>query len=222
MPGEVGQDVGIWCAMTDSRSDYANESNPYRAPQTKPGARSAADEGLQSGWRDGPYLVLRKRTGGLPDRCIVCGGPTEGAAIDLTLREIPLGVAGLLVFLFFWPYFLFARTARLSLDFCSPHRNQELRARNIWRGLFLPGILLFLSFALLGPILVTQEPIWENGLGALAVAFLGGTILVNVAVCYAMFRPRLVHVRNISQHFIWLAKVPPDYLAQFPDLAEDK
>src|SRR5918992_369607 len=50
--------------------------NPYASPQSVFGPFQLAEE-PRGAWRDGDLLVLR-RDGVLPDRCIKCNRPAEG------------------------------------------------------------------------------------------------------------------------------------------------
>jgi hypothetical protein len=51
------------------------------------GLDKAAD--TANAWKDGPYLVVRKKGSVLPDRCIFCGEPAEGQRLRFTIREHP-------------------------------------------------------------------------------------------------------------------------------------
>jgi hypothetical protein len=131
---------------------------------------------------------------------------------------MPLGVTGLLLVMFFWPGLLFVRKGWVRLSVCPAHR-KECQARRLSRGFAWTGILLLVSSVILFVVLGdgNQTPDAPQFIVPPVCMMVGQIVILGTAV-YTLFRHRLIHVKNISQRFIWLDRVPEEYLAQFPDL----
>ena len=167
-------------------------------------------------WRDGPFLVLPKKGTQLPDRCIVCNGPAEGRRLRLTVKDHRSPKADLAEALGGPLAFFVAPRARLRPGLCQFHHEKEIKARHRSRLLFLLGAsCLIAMFVQPGPFIQPQPPLW-------AIWFIPlGPILIGVGLIYAILRRKLITARQIDGQFVWLENVHPDYLAEFPDLAEE-
>jgi hypothetical protein len=64
-------------------------SNPFEPPKAVQTFGEMAPTGEGDAWRNGPLLVLR-RGGQLPDRCVKCNAPAEGGRFRRVIRSIPI------------------------------------------------------------------------------------------------------------------------------------
>ena len=70
--------------MARSYPHALQKSHYYEPPVTRQVFGETIPEGEGDVWRDGPLLVLR-RGGRLPDRCVKCNGPAEGTRFRRTV-----------------------------------------------------------------------------------------------------------------------------------------
>jgi hypothetical protein len=66
-----------------------DELNPYEPPKAVQTFGELAPTGEGDTWRDGPLLVFR-RGGQLPDRCVRCNAPAAGGRFRRIIRSIPI------------------------------------------------------------------------------------------------------------------------------------
>jgi hypothetical protein len=183
--------------------------NPYAAPQHDLPLNVAAHEADgQPGdfWRDGNLLVMRKGAV-LPDRCIKCNAPAEGRRLKyLQLWHHPI-------------YFLLAPLAPVILPFIMQRASidlgvcqRHLRQRS-WT--IAAGVLTF--------FLGVASLVVGLGGSALPIAVHWRLLIflsTGVAMLFVSIRANLASVlaspHKIGRDFVWLKKIAPDYLTQFP------
>ena len=182
-----------------------SDPNPYATPQTGgplPTGFQATDGGV---WRDGDVLVMHKQAV-LPDRCIRCNAPANG---DRLRRKLSWHHPGwfLLVIVSLWIYIIVALCIRhkATVDFgiCEQHR---ARRRN--------GILAAWLVALAG--------IGSIVIGAMNSTLVGliplGALLILASLIMGVVFTNIVATKKIDEYYVWLRKVNPEYLAQFPSV----
>jgi hypothetical protein len=185
-----------------------NEENPFAAPQvTNPLAQPAAAAIYHRGvFRQGDLLVMHKRAR-LPNRCVKTNEPTVGRLSRNLSWHHPLiylsVFAGLLV------YVVLAIVLRKQASIEIGLGEQGFRRR---RSAILIGWTSFLGgigIAIGSPILADQIPAaiyaWPIGL-FLAI---GGGI-------YGLLVAQVVAPKRITDDYVWLKGVHPDYLAELP------
>ena len=184
--------------------------NPYAAPQHDSTLNAAA---IESGgiWRDGNLLVMRKGAM-LPDRCVKCNAPAEGRRLKyVQLWHHPIYF--LLAPVALIPILFFLHRATLSLGVCERHLRERNRAIATSVLSFVFGIAS-ITIALAGerlPIAVQWRVLCFLIAG---VALLAISIRANLASV-------LASPHKIDCDFVWLKKIAPGYLAQFPPVADD-
>jgi len=180
--------------------------NPYAPPQSELSSKERHLERPDEGWRDGKVLVARKGAE-LPDRCLKCNAPADGYRFSRTLSWVR--PAWLLLFLIsplllVLVYLIVRRRAKVTVGLCEHHR--RIRTRAIARGWLtaLAGIATMISAAAVPDNLAP-------------VAAIGGFCLVVAGLIGGAIGSRVLIVRRIDKHFVWLNKVSPEYLAAFAD-----
>jgi len=145
-------------------------------------------------WRDGPYLVLRRKKTQLPDRCILCNAPAEGKRLSFRVRD---------------PHAILEQ-ANVKVGLCPYHRSREVWAQ-------LRGWILMLAG--LG-MLALADLLRTNGIPYLETfAACVGVLLIIAGGVYRRVRPKLLTAKRIERQFVWLENIHPDYLAEFRDVA---
>jgi len=150
----------------------------------------------ESIWRDGPYLVVRRKKSQFPDRCILCNAPAEGKRLSFHVRD-PQAIL---------------ESDYVKVGLCPTHRSKEVWGQlRAWMivllGVGISGLSVFIENI---GIRFVQE--FVAGLGILAIV--AGWLLLKL-------HPNLVTAKRIDRGFIWLEDIHPDYLAGLPDVAEE-
>ncbi len=180
--------------------------NPYAAPQVPdpymPNAVGGAP--FQGLWREGKWLVMHKLAP-LPDICLKSNVPATGRlkrklqwhhpAISITI------LAGLLVYVIL----ALILTKRATIQIALTEEWFAIRRRRIlfaW-GIVLVSIVMFIAgVAFIDPAdsLVPAIAIMLAG-----VLFVGGLI-------YGQYAPSMVSPKRMTDDYIWLKGVHPDFL----------
>lgn len=198
--------------------------NPYSSPQTDSYVAKSQETPTEDAWRDGPYLVLRRKGADLPDRCIICDEQAIGRPLRFTVRERMPDSAVIVGILFALPlllaYYSFLEKARLKPGLCAYHHAMEQKSRLVCLSLLLAGIaLIFSSFLLPGTL--ERIGVDEAAVAMVSIALLLlGLMSAACGAAHAILRRKLLTAKKVDRQFVWLANVAPAYLARFPDLAE--
>ncbi|MBX7220790.1 MAG: hypothetical protein K1Y36_12645 [Blastocatellia bacterium] len=153
-------------------------------------------------WQHGNELVMHKQAV-LPDVCVVCNCPAEGVRLRKKLRwHSPWLLLLLLVnvIVFAVVASILQKRATVDLGVCEKHL---MRHKNFyWMSwlLCVTGIIGLL-------VSISQSSGW--------IALGGVGLIVAGAVCGTM--SKLIGVSRIDETHIWLKKVHPDLMAQFPN-----
>ncbi|MDR3635436.1 MAG: hypothetical protein P4L84_16645 [Isosphaeraceae bacterium] len=182
-----------------------SEFNPYAAPQTELSTRPRElDEG--GAWCDGNLLVLTKNFD-LPDRCLKCNQPTDGWRLKRNLSwHPPVWYALLLinVLLYIMVAMVVRKTGRIAVPLCPAHRRRRRWAIVVGWLTALCGLGLIVAAA--GMTEHQEFPL------------IGGTVLLLFGIIYGVLRSQVAVPKKIDKRLIWLRKVDPAFLAEFPPL----
>jgi hypothetical protein len=191
--------------------------NPYASPSTfeEVVVAEVADEpnwaaGL---WRKGNQLVMHKQAN-LPARCVKSNEPIEGRRLKRKLTWfhplIYLSLqAGVLIFAIL--AIVLQKRATIYIGLTSEWHRRRRRA--LWAG----WIIGLLGLAvLIGSIVVLcnsrdSDPPWAGLLGLLS-----GIIVILVGAIYGSAGSRMVTPVRITDDYVWLKGVHPDFLADLP------
>jgi hypothetical protein len=181
--------------------------NPYAAPEHDSPLDVERGGGI---WRDGDLLVMRKGAT-LPDVCVKCNGPAEGRRLKyLQLWHEP-------IYFLLWPLApiilpFVMQSAKIDLGVCQRH----LRERDL--AIAASVLTFFIGFASIIVALI------GNAL-SLAVhwrllIFLSAGIAMLFVSIRANIASTLALPRKIDRDYVWLKQIDPDYLAQYPPVAD--
>jgi len=189
--------------------------NPYAAPQHDVVVHPPAVDPGGGVWRDGKLLVMHKQAV-LPDRCVKCNQPAGGRRLKRSLSWHHPGYF-LAVLAGVWVYIIVAlvvrHTAKIEIGMCEVHRRKRWQAIATSWLLVLVGIL-----AIFGGGSLIDSP--ANVLAWLGPWFLFGGIALFVAgLIYAVTVVPPVAPQKIDKEYVWLKKVDPAYVAEFPPIA---
>lgn len=182
--------------------------NHYAAPKHDLPLNALPEEPRGGIWRDGDLLVMRNGAV-LPDRCVRCNAPAAGR-IKCSFQW------------FDSRRFPFFRTARVELGLCRLHRR--------WFYIAASTVVLLLIFtigwAIAGSVVCKYPRGGPNSLDWGAYVMLSGIfwavgVVSYSATIYAAFCALPIAERKIDRDYVWLKKVDPEYLAQFPPVADD-
>jgi hypothetical protein len=195
------------CGRAFLTEDLLFLNNTWICAQCKPVFIQKLKEGLSVGrlnlWRQGRTLVMR-RDAGLPDRCVKCNAPVNGAKLPRNLYWHHPGLY-LLIFLNLLIYVIVAlimrQRAKISVGLCEKHRSIRVKA-----------ISAAWTLALLGVGLLVWGIVIENGW-----LMVGGVISQVAGIIYGVVRARTVTPRRIDKEHIWLNGVCAEYLENLPD-----
>lgn len=191
-----------------------DDDNPYAAPKSEPFVGDSYFDGATEAWRDGQLLVVRKGAE-LLDRCLKCGEPTKDYR-DRFSRSISWHRPFWLFLLFIsWPlyllvYFLVRQRATIAVGLCPVHRMKRRRAISLGWLFALVGLGAFVVTMMLADTGDLPESLQVIIPLAVFLVFLAGVI-------GAARGSQVLVPKRINQHFVWLGKVSPDYLAELPD-----
>jgi hypothetical protein len=205
--GQGAQESCAECGRPFPADDMLFLNNTWICAQCKPVFIQKLKEGLRGGrlslWRQGRTLVMRQDAE-LPDRCVKCNAPVNGAKLRRNLYWHHPGLY-LLIFLNLLIYLIVAlfvrKRAKIALGLCEKHRATRVKA------IAAAWILVLLGIGLLvGGIVI------ENGwLGV------SGVILLLAGMIYGLIRGRIVTPRRIDKEHVWLNGVCAEYLENLPD-----
>lgn len=183
--------------------------NPYAAPKTvdyPPVAApvAASQAGFAGIWRQGKVLVLHKKAP-LPDICVKSNVPAKGRltrklqwhhpAIALTI------LIGVLV------YFVIALVVTKKATLSIPLSDEWLARRKsrmlIAWGIAAAGLLMFV----LGIVLGSRA----GGEGFFLLLIPGFFLMIGAAI-YGQYACRMVWPQRITDEYVWLNGIHPDYL----------
>ncbi|HVW38720.1 MAG TPA: hypothetical protein VHB99_15505 [Pirellulales bacterium] len=180
--------------------------NPYAAPQYDLPPKASAGEPGSDIWRDGDLLAMRKAAA-LPDRCVICNAPAKGRRLRLLLRWFaPVHLLGLSI-----P--LIERRAQVKVGICPPHRWRRRRAIALsW----LAASLSLVSILSWHYIVDVHSGRWY----VILLYAICGIALIAALFSETFFSAPPVKAHKIEESYVWLKKVHPEYLAQFPPFSD--
>ena len=192
-----------------------SDANPYVSPvdSEEVGLATAADveQWRQGLYRKGNQLVMHKDAF-LPDRCVKTNKPAGGERLcrhfvwvhPLLLLTLPLGGVP-----FFVLFFLLRKGATIYIGLSEGWSCKRRRALSIGRWTTLTGMAIggASMTVMIGTRSEAAWALWGFALGAavLVGGFLYGTIV-----------PQMVRPVRITDDYVWLKGVHPDYLAELP------
>jgi len=181
----------------------------YGLPRSAPSAGYNAGFGQEGGvWRDGDTLVMLK-TARLPDRCIKCGLPTNGSHLKKKLAWHHPALALLVlagVFIYLIVALIVRKTAVVEISLCEEHiRKHRIAVIGTWL-VFLLGIVFMI-------LAVSAESLGTAGFGML---------LLFASAIGAATWARIVQVKKIDDHYIWLRGVDESFLAPLPSVYDNR
>ena len=153
-------------------------------------------------WRDKSTLVMTKDAS-LPDRCVKCNAPANGVRLKRKLAwHHP--VLYLVIFFAVLIYVILAamlsKRATVYLGLCDQHFQRRRKQKAIgWLLLIIGVVVPIVAIAYDYPVL----------------GLLGFAVFLFAAV-WLVFVSRVVAVKKIDDHLVWLNGINSDYLAQFP------
>ena len=155
-------------------------------------------------WRDGDTVVMHK-TARLPDYCIKCGVEANGSHLRKKLSWhhpalVLLVLAGLLIYLIV--ALIVRKSATVDISLCAEHLRKHRTAVIATWSMFLAG-LLFMVLA------IAAESGGSAGFGLL---------LLFASAISSLSWTRVVTVKKIDDHFVWLRGIGENFLAMLPDL----
>jgi hypothetical protein len=156
-------------------------------------------------WRDGKKLVMHKQAF-LPDRCVKCNAPTNGAYLHRKLSWLhPACKIAILFGLIGWIIYAILsasmkKKAEVDFGLCEQHTNSRKTHMTMgWAMVIFGGFLFFLAFST------------ESG----AMILLGIVLLIAGAIV-ASLAYGVVTVTKMDDQYVWMSRVNQDYLANFP------
>ena len=189
-----------------------NDHNPYASPQSE----LVMAEALRAGgaqpqnigpWRDGNLLVMHKNAV-LPDRCVKSNQPAHGRRLKRNLSwHHPAIFLAILVHLFIYIILALAlrKTATIYIGLSDEWFARRRRAIIIGWGLLIGGMVALIT----GIAYVESVDLaWLLILAGIMIG-LGGAL-------YGAFAARMVAPKRITDTYIWLKGVHPDFLADLP------
>jgi hypothetical protein len=185
-----------------------DDENPYAPPQADVFWEEDELDQPSKAWRYGKLLMVRKGAE-LPDRCLKCNAPAEGYRVSRNLSWLD-PVWSLLILLACGPIlyivlFLILRSqGRVTAGLCPHHRTAHARAIALGWAIALLGLGSLIAIGVLPDRFVPTAVI------AAIVLVLAGLITGSVG-------SRVMVTKRIDKHFVYLAKVSPDYLAMWPE-----
>lgn len=186
-----------------------SEFNPYAAPQaglTSVGGKLGAggDGGL---WRKANLLVMHKQAE-LPDRCVKSNQPAHGGRLRRKLNWHHPGVYFTLL-ISIWIYVLVAifvtKKATINIGLSEAWFARRRTAMIVSWSLVLAGIGLIV----VGIVAFERTPAFGLLIALGIIGMLGAAI-------YGLVAARMVAASRITDEYVWLKGVHPDYLRDLP------
>ena len=179
----------------------------YGLPRGSQGGSSYGPGFTQEGggiWRDGKTLVMQK-VARLPDYCIKCGVPANGAHLRKKLSwHHPalalLVLAGILVYLIV--ALVVRKSAIIDIILCEEHLRRHRTAVIVSWLVFLTGVAFI--------VLAIAE---ESGGSALF-----GLLLLFTSAILAATWAKVVTVKKIDDYYVWLRGIDESFLAMLPSV----
>jgi len=153
-------------------------------------------------WRDGKTLVMTKEAF-LPDRCLRCNAPANGARLRKRLSwHHPLLYIVIFVAMLLYLILALALSKRATVDFalCPSHLRKRRNLILVGWGLFLFGIIL----AVVGA-----------GYDYASIV-IGAILLILADIVWLVLAYKVVTVKRIDDRHVWLTGLDEQYLLQFP------
>ena len=181
--------------------------NPYAPPVTvSPFAdmEAAKSTGL---WRKGTVLVMHKRAQ-LPARCVKSNEPAKGRLKRVLYWHHPAIYLSILISI--WIYIILALALRKSATIYIGLSNEWFRKRRRAIRIGWLSVLAGIGIFVVGIVSIDRTPAlgWLIGIGVLVLLF--GAI-------YGLIAARMVVAQRISDDYVWLKGVHPEYLAGLPE-----
>ncbi len=185
-----------------------SEVNPFASPSTVECAAPAAAEEWQTKclYRQGRLLVMHKKAV-LPDRCVKSNRPAAGRlkrklawhhpAIYVTIPLNPAIYVGLAL--------LLRKRATVYVGLSDEWFRKRRRAITVGWTLFIGGLAM-----LIVGIASAAQHRW------VAPAIPLGLLVALAGAIYGLRVAVIVRAKQVTNHFIWLAGVHPDFLASLP------
>lgn len=195
--------------MSRSQPDdaaYDPEFNRFEAP--KADLRIEYSDG-QEIFRQGDLLVMDKHAT-LPDLCVRCNESAKGYRLRRNLSwhhplyYILIVFPGLLIYVIV--ALIVRKTAKIQIGLCPQHR---ARRRNIIASCWAISLL-----GIIGPILALSfVPIHQDYQGLVVLA---GVVCFLFGLIFGAIAAPPVIPSKIDDRFVWLKKVGPEFLDNFP------
>lgn len=210
-PISVSKNARTACVSKIARQANGNckmhDVNPYAAPLGPSVLNAEIIESKGGIWRDGNRLVMYKGAT-LPDRCVHCNASANGRRLKRTLYwHHPLIylviLAGLLVYVIV--ALVIRKKAVVAIGMCDRHYARRLRSMLLW------WVITAACVALIWYGVRANSPMAGWAILTAVVVFLG-----NLFFAVAITRP--VAPARIDDYYVWLRKIHPDYLSEFPPL----
>lgn len=183
-------------------------NNPYAAPQA-PIPAMLADNAQYSGgvWRQGKVLIMH-RSAILPARCVKTNEPTERRLRRKLYWHHPAIYAALLLNLIIYAVLASVLSHRATIEIGLSETGFAKRRRVMliaWIGVLLSLGAFFGSFAF----------DWDAS-PAGPLVMVGGIFTFLGFLIYGLIAARMVHVKKMDHHYIWISGVNSEYLDQLP------
>ena len=192
-----------------------SEVNPYAAPLSEPGLDAQIIQPTGGIWREANTLVLWKDAV-LPDRCVRCNAPANGRRLVRKLYWHEPAIYLILVLMFLCGligaivYAVVAMIVRkkavVAIGLCDRHYARRVHSIIAW---------WLITLACAGLLWYGLRSVDRNAWAIVAAVFI---FLGNLFFAVAISRP--VVPARIDDHYVWLKKIHPDYLAEFPWLPQ--
>ena len=178
--------------------------NPYAPPMADLDNSPRLAE-ISDGWRDGDLLVVPKGAE-LPDHCLKCNAPAQGYRFKRTLYW--LHPTWFILFLmspliYILVYLIIRKKGKATAGLCVLHRKRRRRAILLGWLTSLAGIPTAFAASFV------PDPYQ-------AVPIIAGLVLLFAGVIGGMIGSQVLIPKRIDKQFIWLNKVSPDLLAEYP------
>lgn len=184
----------------------------YAPPKADIQAKGPYLDMAADAWRDRKLLVVRKGAE-LPDRCLKCDAPAEGNRFSRDLswhRPFWLILVILSLWLYLIVYFFIRWKGRVTAGLCPLHRRRRVRAIALGWLATIAGVAVIVASFNLSESRRDLAPYPAFGM-------LGGLMLLLGGVIGGLVGSQVLVPRKMDEHFIWLDKVAPEYLARLPD-----
>jgi hypothetical protein len=156
-------------------------------------------------WRDGKKLVMHKQAF-LPDRCVKCNTPTNGAYLHRKLSWLhPACKITILFGLIGWIIYAILssalkKKAEVDVGLCEQHTGSRKTNMTIgWAMVIFGVVLTVIAFST------------ETG-----AMILLGIVLIIAGAIIASLAYGVVTVTKMDDNYVWMSRVNQDYLSNFP------